>query len=64
MPDYLKSAQMTADWENRLLQMERGETTAEAFMKDIYVLLDRILVSCKEAPKKQGQSIREKESVE
>ena len=50
MPDYLKSVQMTADWENRLLRMERGETTAEAFMKDIYALIDRILVSCKEVP--------------
>ena len=50
MPDYLKSVQMTADWENRLLLMERGETTAEAFMKDIYALIDRILVSCKEVP--------------
>lgn len=50
MPDYLKSVQMTADWENRLLLMERGETTAEAFMKDIYALIDRILVSCREVP--------------
>lgn len=50
MPDYLKSVQMTADWENRLLGIERGETTAEAFMKDIYALIDRILVSCKEVP--------------
>lgn len=50
MPDYLKSVQMTADWENRLLGIERGETTADAFMKDIYALIDRILVSCKEVP--------------
>ena len=50
MPDYLKSVQMTADWENRLLQMERGETSAELFMKDIYALIDKILVSCKEVP--------------
>lgn len=50
MPDYLKSAQMTADWENRLLQMERGETSGEIFMKDIYTLIDNILVSCKEVP--------------
>lgn len=50
MPDYLKSVQMTADWENRLLQMERGETSAEDFMTDIYALIDRILVSCKEVP--------------
>lgn len=50
MPDYLKSVQMTADWENRLLQIERGETSAEVFMKDVYALIDKILVSCKEVP--------------
>ena len=27
---------MTADWENRLLAMERGQTTEDAFMADIY----------------------------
>lgn len=50
LPDYLKSAQMTADWENRLLLMERGETTVESFMQDIYTLIERILVSCREVP--------------
>ena len=59
MPDYLKSVQMTADWENRLLRMERGETTAEAFMKDIYALLDRILVSCKEVPEEMRKRYAE-----
>ena len=59
MPDYLKSVQMTADWENRLLRMERGETTAEAFMKDIYALIDRILVSCKEVPEEMRKRYAE-----
>ncbi len=59
MPDYLKSVQMTADWENRLLRMERGETTAEDFMKDIYALIDRILVSCKEIPEEMRKRYAE-----
>ena len=46
MPDYLKSAQMTADWENRLLLMERGQSSADGFMKDIYLLIDTILAGC------------------
>lgn len=59
MPDYLKSVQMTADWENRLLRMEHGETTAEAFMKDIYALIDRILVSCKDVPEEMRKRYTE-----
>ena len=59
MPDYLKSVQMTADWENRLLHMVRGETTAEAFMKDVYALIDRILVSCKEVPEEMQKRYAE-----
>ena len=59
MPDYLKSVQMTADWENRLLQMERGETSAEGFMTDIYALIDRILVSCKEVPEEMRKRYAE-----
>lgn len=62
MPDYLKSVQMTADWENRLLQMERGETSAEDFMTDIYALIDRILVSCKEVPEDMRKRYTEADS--
>lgn len=54
-PEYLKSPQMTADWENRLLMMERGETSAEAFMEDIYALIGRILEGCREIPKEERQ---------
>ena len=64
MPDYLKSVQMTADWENRLLQMERGETSAEVFMKDIYALIDKILVSCKEVPEDMRKRYSELDSTE
>ena len=35
IPDYLKSASMTAEWENELLRMERGETKPADFMKGI-----------------------------
>lgn len=55
MPEYLKSAQMTADWENRLLAMERGQTTEEAFMADIYSLIDRMLSDCRTLPQDERQ---------
>ncbi len=35
MPEQIRSAAMTADWEQKLLQMERGEYSAEDFMKEI-----------------------------
>lgn len=35
VPDEVKSAQLTADWENQLLLVERGELSAESFMNGI-----------------------------
>ena len=35
IPDYLKSASMTAEWENDLLRMERGEIKPHDFMQGI-----------------------------
>lgn len=35
LPEQLQSASMTADWEEKLLQIERGEYSPEAFMSEI-----------------------------
>ena len=35
LPDKVKSPLLTADWENNLKRMERGEVTADDFMKSI-----------------------------
>lgn len=35
MPDEVKSAQLTADWENKLLEVERGNLSADNFMNEI-----------------------------
>ena len=35
MPAYLKSAAMTAEWENQLLMMEKGQITDTQFMGEI-----------------------------
>lgn len=55
MPEYLKSSKMTADWENRLLLMERGEASAESFMEDIHALIGTVLESCRNIPEEQRQ---------
>ena len=48
LPEYLKSAQMTADWENRLLQIERGQYNSQAFMDGITQLINRMLQDCRQ----------------
>ena len=55
MPEYLKSAQMTADWENRLLAMERGQTTPDVFMADIFALIEKMLSECRAIPDSERQ---------
>ena len=35
MPEEVKSAKLTAEWENTLMQMERGEVKPESFMDGI-----------------------------
>ncbi len=35
MPDEVQSAQLTADWENKLLEVERGNRSADSFMREI-----------------------------
>lgn len=39
MPDEVKSAQLTADWENKLLAVERGALSADRFMDEINVFV-------------------------
>ena len=48
MPEYLKSAVMTAEWENQLLMMEKGEITDTQFMGEITSLVRKILEVCRE----------------
>ena len=43
MPDSLKSARLTAEWEERLGAVERGEMTPEAFMDGIEKMLSELV---------------------
>ena len=46
LPDFLKSASMTAEWENQLLLMEHGEIAPEQFMTGIKNMLTMMLNGC------------------
>ena len=39
MPEEIQSAEMTADWENKLLRIERGEMDASEFMTEINTMI-------------------------
>ena len=53
MPEYLKSAVMTAEWENQLLMMEKGQITDTQFMGEITSLVGKILEVCREIPEEE-----------
>lgn len=53
MPEYLKSAVMTAEWENQLLMMEKGQITDTQFMGEITSLVRKILEGCREIPEEE-----------
>ena len=53
VPEYLKSASMTAEWENRLLAMEHGDDSPDQFMEDIIAQLMYTLEECKAIPEEE-----------
>ena len=50
LPEYLRSAAMTAEWENRLLRIEKGELCGQEFLEGIVELIDRMLLECGKYP--------------
>lgn len=63
IPDYLKSASMTAEWENDLLRMERGEIKPHDFMQSIHGLLDKMLADLRQIPTVAAAPYHNKVSV-
>ena len=63
IPDYLKSASMTAEWENELLRMEQGETKPANFMQGINGLLDKMLADLRQIPTVQESTTYNKVSI-
>ena len=48
LPEYIRSPRMTADWENMLLQIERGQYDSHAFMDGITQMVKRLVQDCRE----------------
>lgn len=60
MPDEVKSAQLTADWENKLLAVERGTLSADRFMDEINVFVTDLV--CKYSVVDNSVSFGEKKA--
>ena len=63
MPAYLKSAAMTAEWENQLLMMEKGQITDTQFMGEITSLVGKILSVCREIPEEERRRFQKAREV-
>ena len=63
MPEYLKSAVMTAEWENQLLMMEKGQITDAQFMGEITSLVGQILEVCREIPEEERRRFQTEREV-
>lgn len=63
LPDYLKSASLTAEWENKLLLMEKGELEADCFMQEIEKLMETMMDGCRSIPEEELHSFQSKECV-
>lgn len=63
IPDYLKSASMTAEWENQLLAMEKGEVDSARFMEGIKNLITMVLNGCDMISEEERQRFRSSDSI-
>ena len=63
LPDFLKSASMTAEWENQLLEMEQGRMVPDQFMAGIEKLLSMMLNHCDSLPEEETRRFQKKESM-
>lgn len=63
MPEYLRSAVMTAEWENQLLLMEKGQITDTQFMGEITSLVSKILEVCREIPEEERRRFQTEREV-
>lgn len=63
IPDYLKSAALTAEWENRLLGIERGEVSVDDFIQGICNLLTMVLNGCDSIPEAERQRFDTRVSI-
>lgn len=53
MPENLKSASLTAEWENQLLMMEKGKIHDDEFMDGIVSMITDVLSVCRAIPEEE-----------
>lgn len=66
IPEHLKSPRMTAEWENTLMQIERGEVYDSTFLQGISELVSELIcshASLSTEEQKRFSSSKEKESI-
>ena len=63
LPDFLKSASMTAEWENRLLLIERGQLDGKEFLEGVTELVKTVMEGCKEIPEEELQRFHPREQI-
>ena len=55
LPEKVKSAKMTAEWENSLMEMERGNVKSEKFLADISQWVNQLVVDYGEVSEEEKQ---------
>ena len=63
LPEYLKSAAMTAEWENRLLLMEKGQIDSAEFLQGITDLIEKMLKECSGISGEEQWRFNQKEEI-
>ena len=63
LPDFLKSASMTAEWENQLLEMEKGRISPDQFMTGIENMITMMLNGCDNIPDEETRRFQSRESI-
>ena len=63
LPEYLKSAAMTAEWENKLLLMEKGQIDSNGFLQEITNLIGRMLEGCNAISEEEQCRFHKKEGI-
>ena len=63
LPDYLKSAAMTAEWENKLLLMEKGRIDSSEFLQEITDLIDTMIAGCSAISGEEQSRFHQRERI-
>lgn len=63
LPEFVKSATMTAEWENHLLEMEHGEMQAEQFLSGIQEVIAEMLEYCSKVSEEEKRRFQKKKSI-